>query len=188
MNRLLFLVLLILSCTAVAGRAQELTVRTRTVQEVEMGKFEVLDLGYDEEQFSMLPPYDWRAQIDSTAGTIRFSSRKGVMLAIQFSRGDSGRVLATTETLRQAIVPFLADATVLEEFPAYSGDSRGKGVDLSFTLQGSDMRSRAAVIPTAHGYVSFVLTCGKDDFKIGQQHFGAVLTSFQRTSKSSASK
>ena len=183
MKHFIFLALLISSCALLTGRAQDLTVRSRTVQELEMGKFQVLELGFGNEQFTMLPPYNWRAQIDSAAGTIRYSSPNGVMLAIQFSRGDASPVLATTATLRQTSVPLLSDATVIEEFPVYSGDSRGKGVDLSFVLQNSSMRCRAAVIPTTHGYVSFVLTCGKDDFQAGQQSFGAALTSFQRTSK-----
>ena len=72
-------------------------------------------------------------------------------------------VLDGTAALRQIVAPLLKDSTGDEEFPAYSGYGSGRGVDLSFALQGTAMKARLAVIPLAQGFVSFALTCAAGD-------------------------
>ena len=76
--------------------------------------------------------------------------------------------------------PYLGDAGVLEEFPARTGDAGGQGVDLGYTLHGRSMRCRAIAVPFTGGCVSLALQCGADEFKVAQQRFNALTTSFQR--------
>ena len=101
-------------------------------------------------------------------------------MSLQFTTNDARQVLASTDSLREFTTPNTGDAKVLEEFPVYSGDSAGKGIDLGFTLYGRVMRSRAVALPLPHGCAQCVLTCGVDEFKTAQQKFGGLLTSFQR--------
>lgn len=177
-----FLIGAVLGLALLGAEAQGFAVRTRTITELEMGPVKFLEIQHGEETFSLVPPSDWRLETDASLATLRFYAPKGGgVLTLQFCHAHASEALATAETLKKSTVPHLGEARVLEEFPAYAGDKTGKGIDLSHTLHGHAMRVRAAVIGLGHGYASFVLNCGVNDFKTSQQVFGSLLSSFQRT-------
>jgi hypothetical protein len=159
---------------------QELTWRSQTIQPPEMGPLTYLELQYAQEKFTLVPPTDWRTEGDAQAGTIKFRSCTGSLsVALRFTTNSADRTLSSAEALRENVVPHLADATASEMFSAQAGDRAGKGVDLSFSLQGHALRCRAAAVPLRSGCVHFVLMCAAEEFKIGQQTFGRILSSFQ---------
>lgn len=177
-----FLFLALLWLAVPAARAQELTIRSASVRPPESDTLNYLEIKYGQETFTMIPPTDWRMQTDAQTATIRFHSRTGTLtMTLRFTTNAAAETLSSTDALRGQVVPTLSDATLIEEFPAYSGgDSPGKGVVLGFTLESHALRCRAVALPMAEGCVHFVLMCGADEFKIGQRTFGAMLTSFQR--------
>lgn len=161
--------------------AQTLTVTSRTTQAPEMGEIKFLELGYAGERFSMIPPSDWRARLETDGAGITFSAphHQG-RLSVQFSSNDVGTVLASADALREHLMPHLKGATVLEEFPSYSGNRQGKGLELRYSLQGISMRCRVAAIPLSRGHVRFILTYEEREMASIQPLLGAVLTSFQQ--------
>ncbi|HWN96255.1 MAG TPA: hypothetical protein VNT99_14560 [Methylomirabilota bacterium] len=181
MRTLLSSLLALLVSASLAVAAERLIVREKTGSVPETGQVKYLELEYAGERYSIHPPANWRVQADSEDG-LRFSSasNRGGTVAIQFQVENVSNVLASAEALRENIVPYYTDATLNEEFTAYSGNQHGKGIELRFTLQGTPMLCRTAVIPLPRGYASFVLTCAVEDAQAGLQAFGSALTSFQR--------
>ncbi|HTD65003.1 MAG TPA: hypothetical protein VK846_00535 [Candidatus Limnocylindria bacterium] len=173
----------LLLASLVASHASDLAVRTRMVQEGESAKpFTCLDLTYKDERFTLVPPASWRMETDPSLSVLRFYSREGAgTIVISFSETPASGVLATADSLRGNLGPDLAGAEIVAEFPAYAGAAAGKGVELSFVLQGRAMRAHAAAVPLARGHVSFVLTCNADKFKNAQSAIGSLMSSFQRT-------
>jgi hypothetical protein len=185
--RLPVFILILASClSSLSGWAQTLTVRSTKVQAPEMAPFDVLELGYGTEQhFSVVPPAGWRAETDSQNAVLRFYSRTGsATFAIQFLPGDPREILASAEAIRQATVPHLENARIVDELPAVSSAGSGKSIHLDLTFRGAEMLSRAAIIPLARGHASFVLICPKDELKMAEQVFSGVLTSFRIKNKS----
>ena len=148
-----------------------------------------LELDYGAATFVLIPPVDWRVQLDGPGATLQFFARTGtVSMTLHFSTNDARAVLTSTESLRQFGAPHLADAGGIEEFPARTGDAGGKGVDLGYMLYDRPMRCRATAVPFTGGCVSLVLQCGADEFKAAQQRFSALTTSFQSWQKETVAK
>ena len=162
-------------------RAQMLTVRSQTIQAPEMGELKFLELGYREERFSLIPPADWRARIDADGAGISFySAQHQARLSVQFSSNDFSTVSSSADAMREHLAPHLKFATILEEFPSYSGNRQGKGIELRYSLQGITMRCRLAAIPLIRGHVRFILTYEEEEMASVQPLFGAALTSFRQ--------
>ena len=169
--------------------AQSLSVQNKSVQELEMGTLNYLEIKYAGETFTLVPPVNWRMETDAQAATIRFVARvSNAAITLRFATNEARHVLASAEALVQQAAPFLSDVRVLEKFPAYSGSAAGQAVDLSFTLLRVSMRGRAIAVPFSGGCVTFALTCSADDFKGQQQILGAVAGTLQQVKISRASR
>ena len=169
--------------------AQSLSVFNRSVQEIEMGTLNYLELRYAGETFTLVPPPNWRVETDSKAATVRFISlASNAAVELRFATNEARQVLASSDALLQQAAPFLSDVRVLEEFPTYSGSAAGKAVDLSFTLLRVSMRGRAVAVPFTGGCVTLVLTCSADDFKRQQSVLGALANTLQQKTVSRAGR
>jgi len=132
------------------------------------------------ERFALVVPNGWQVRGGTKENTFSLNSPSGESpINVEFSAQDAQPVLASTATMRQAVVPFLQEATLLEEFAAHSGYGPGRGMDLSFTLQGHRLRSRVVVIPLARGFVNFYVACSAENQESILQVLGATLTSFR---------
>ena len=174
-----FYVLLLLTASSVLG--QTLKVESKIMPGGEAGgSVRAFEVTHGPRQFLFVPPVDWRPQTESSSGTITFyAPRGGGLLALSFLSDPPSDILASTEQLRRTTAPDLSSGVVVEEFPAFSGDRQGKGMDISFAVQGRAMRCRAAVVPVEGGYVSFVLRCGEDEWRSALYVFDRAITSFQ---------
>ena len=182
----LFLSLLLLAPSLLPA---QLSVQNNSVQELEMGTLNYLEIKYAGETFTLVPPVNWRMETDVRAATIRFLARVGNgAIELRFATNEARPIIASAEAVVQQAAPYLSDVRVLEEFPAYSGNAAGKAVDVSFTLQRVSMRGRAMAVPFSGGCVTFALTCSAEDFKSQQQTLGAVANTLQQKTISRASR
>lgn len=179
-----FALLLLLAAGAVVP-AQSLTVRARTSTPPEMGTLHFLELVRAGHTYTLVPPAaGWRTKLDAPQERLQFSPTAGtVNMALRFSTNATREVLASAETLRQHAAPELGETRKLGELEVFSGDGAGKAADFAYTLLGRDMRCRVAALPVPGGTVAFVLHCGAEEFAAAQQHLGALLNTFQRTSR-----
>jgi hypothetical protein len=176
--------LLVVLVSVLVSRALPLRLESKSIPEPEMGNVELLVIHYGDGEFSLVPPRGWQARAKADTETVEIvSPDRALTLRIIFSTNPASAVLASAAALRQKILPEIADAQVIEEFPAYGGDRQGKGMELSFDAQGHQMKCRAAVVPINGGTAGFVLTSGSMDFEPARQAFGAVLTSFRHKSR-----
>ena len=182
----LALLLLLAGCSG--SSAQSLSFQTRTSTPPEMGTLRYLELQCDGHTYPLVPPgLDWRWQLDAPNARFRFSPPTGAAgLALRFTTNAAPDVLASADTLRQHAAPELGEVRKLAELDIFGGNAAGKAADFAYTLQGHTMRCRVAALPVPGGTVSFVLHCGADEFALAQQSFGALLNTFQRTSRAAA--
>ena len=164
-----------------ATAAAAFNVSVRTLRGPEGEVFTSAFVEANGERFALVVPGGWHSRAGAKANTLSLSSPSGeAPITLEFSEQDAASVLASAAALRQAVVPFLHDATVLEEFPAHTGYGSGRGLDLSFTLQGNPLRARVVVIPLARGYASFHLSCSAENQESFFRTLGTTLTSFRR--------
>lgn len=160
-----------------AVAAPTLGIRTRLERPPEMDAITVAEVEFNAERFSFVVPRNWRLEPDLAGRTIQLSSELSrAVITVQFSEQPAESVLKSTDTLREFAAPGLITAKVIEEFPVYSGGGQGKG---ALFANGTEARSRVAVVPLGRGCVSFVLSCRASDAP-AQQTFGALITSFRK--------
>ncbi len=160
----------------------QLTVASKTTTPPESSPFEYLEVQFERDTFTIVPPPQMRIQTDAHIGMVRFFSRTGtVVVALQFSTNDAGGVLSSADAVRQFAAPQLPPCRLVEEFAANAGGYSGKGLELGYTVLARTSRSLVAVVPRAQGCVSFVLTCSDDELARGRAALGRVMTSFQCT-------
>jgi hypothetical protein len=172
---------LCLGAVLFATAAAAFNVSVRTLRGPEGEVFTSAFVEANGERFALVVPGGWHSRAGAKANTLSLSSPSGeAPITLEFSEQDASPLLASTAALRQAVVPFLNDATVLEEFPAHTGCGAGRGLDLSFTLQGNPLRARVVVIPLTRGYASFHLSCSAENQETFFRTLGTTLTSFRR--------
>ena len=156
-------------------------VSIRQMPGVENSVYTGAEIEANGEKLSLMIPSGWRAGNSPQPDSFTLQPRSGGgPLTIQCWPQDAATVLSSATALRQTVAPLLPAATVNGEFPAYSGYGAGRGVDLSFAVQGHSMQARLVVIPLTQGFVSFVLACPSEESATALQSFGVILTSFQR--------
>ena len=172
--------LLVVLLSVLVSRALPLRLENKSIPEPEMGNVELLVIHYGDEEFSLVPPRGWQARARADTETVEIvSPDHSITVRVVFSTNQASAVLASSDALRRKVLPEIADAQVIEEFPAHSGDRQGKGVEMSFDAQGHVMKCRAVVVPINGGIASFVVTSGSVDFEPARQAFGGALTSFK---------
>ena len=141
----------------------------------------------NDERVALLVPPGWQARTGAKANSLSLSPSSGESpIAVEFSEQNAAPLLASAAVLRQTVAPFLQEAVLLEEFPAYTGYGPGRGADFAFLLQGHSLRTRLVVIPLARGFVSFQMACPAADAEPHWQMLAATLTSFRRAPAHSA--
>lgn len=169
-------------CAAVAfaTSASAFSVSLRERRDAENGKFTVLDIEANGERLTAVVPRGWRPAVSAQENSIPLHSRSGdSTITMTFWAQDAEQVLASADTFRQTIVPFLPEPTVTEEAPAFTSYGPGRSVEFAFVLQGSSMRSRVVVIPLRTGYTSFTVIGPAEHWPLALQGLGGVLTSFR---------
>lgn len=158
------------------------SVSYHTRQQGESARLKVAEVVVGGERLGLLVPHGWTPSSISEQRCLALAPRSGESsIAICFSEQNAQALLADSEALRQAVVPYLEDAIVLNEFPVYADYGPGRAVDFAFTLAGQDMRARVAVVPLARGFASFVVTRPVLDFEAGQGALSGIVTSFHRS-------
>ena len=182
------LALLLFLTVLSAASAQALAVRARLSTPPEMGTLHFLELSRDGHTYTVVPPgRDWPVQLDAPNARLQFSAPTGtVRFALRFTTNAVRDVIASPDALRQHAAPDLSAARPLGELEIYSGDAAGRAADFAYTLLGHPRRCRLAALPVPGGTVDFVLHCSVEEFPAAQQAFGAVLNTFQRTSRTAA--
>lgn len=170
---LLLFVLTIRTVTA----DEPFSARVKSLDAPEMGSVTCYELTFAQETYLLVPPRGWTADITASAATLRFEDLKGGRnIELLFSAGSPSNALTHPEA---HWLGALDDGSLLERFPVYTAAGDGIGCDLAGSLHGARLRSRVAVIPLKHGYVTFTLNSGSDQFAASQKLFGALLTTFQ---------
>jgi hypothetical protein len=179
-------ILISLLCLAapLALHAQSFTVQKKTTHAPEMGALAYLSVQHGHQEFSLMPPVHWPTEMQVAQKKVRFSSPDhSAVLVIAFSTNEALAMLSAPQALA-VLAPEVNVSTNAEDFPAFSSDRQGQGIETSFALNGHAMRCRAAVIPIEGGVVSFVLTCSSNELESARQVFAGALTSFQHCSPS----
>jgi CheY-like chemotaxis protein len=170
--------------------AQEaLKVRIRQTRTKENGRLSTVQIEHGGEKLSFAVPRNWSASLREEESAIFVTPRSSESpVIVQLSSRNARQALVRSEDIRRAVLPDRPEAKVLEEFPAHSGYSAGRGVDFLFPLFGSDMKARAVIIPLSTGYVSFVITRPVEDFERARRALSGILTSFHRATNSALSE
>ena len=181
----LLLLLAVLLAVLNAASAQALAVRALISAPPEMGPLHFLELSRDGHTYTVVPPgRDWPVQLDAPNARLQFSSPTGtVRLALRFTTNAVRDVIATPDALRRHATPELGETRPLAELEIFSGDAAGRAADFAYTLLGHPRCCRVAALPVPGGTVDFVLHGSAEEFPAAQQAFGAVLNTFQRTSR-----
>jgi hypothetical protein len=182
--------LLLLLAGLNAASAQALAVRARTSTPPEMGTLHFLELTRDGHTYTVVPPgRDWPVKLDAPNARLQFSAPTGtVSFALRFTTNAMRDVSASPDALRRHATPELGDARPLAELEIFSGDAAGRAADFSYVLLGHPRRCRVAALPVPGGTVDFVLHSSVEEFPAAQQAIGAMVNTFQRTSRTAAEK
>src|SRR5215203_533621 len=100
-----------------------------------------MDLNWGGEKFSLVPLPGATLEMDEPAGRVNFVFSNYVTVTLTLSTNS---VLPDTAAFVRNVLP-VADVRVAEEFLAYCGDAKGRGVELNSFLNGHEIKWRAAV-------------------------------------------
>jgi hypothetical protein len=181
--------LLFLLASLTVAPAQSLTMRARTSTPPEMGTLHYLELFSDGHTYTVVPPARWDTRLDAAAARLQFFAPTGsVIISLRFVTNAARAVNATADTLRQHVAPGLDEAVKLAEFDIFTGNGAGRAAEFSYPPRGHTSRCRLAAVPAPGGAVLFSVHSSPDEFVAAQQFFGAVLNTFQRTSRTAEEK
>ena len=162
--------------------AATFNVQVRQVRTLEDGIVTGAYIQANGDTYAVVVPHGWKARASSSDHGLSLNSQAGdTTISILFSDQDVTALMDHPDRLRQAVVPYLAEARVVEEFPAYSGLVPGRGLGLSYVRNETEMKTRVAVVPLERGHVSFHHTGVAKDQGPPLQLLGPVLGSFRRS-------
>jgi hypothetical protein len=169
--------------------AGPIEIETRVEHPPETGEITCCDVNSCLGQFTFVQPAGWRFKADkSNTRLVLQAPDFTANLEIVFVLGNpspGGRV--SLETLRQQVGQRFAEAVILEEFTCYTGSHEGLGCDLTWKpSKAFRAMARIAFVPSPGGMLEFCLTTSPDKFADCQPVFGALLTSFSKSSGSKA--
>jgi hypothetical protein len=163
--------------------AQQIAVRERITHPPEMDQLRLLEIQYDGQSFSLVPPYGCRWETDSRNALIKFMPISGSTTVMLRWLTNSGPSLAkSSQDIRDLALSHLpSGANVSEVFQVVSSAGIGRAVDATYRLHDYSMQTRAAVIPLKRGCAVITATSPSVETAKAQQSFGMLLTSFQST-------
>lgn len=133
-------------------------------------------------EFSFLPPHQWRAETDTKAGTLSWTSPDyGSMIQLLLPKAATEETpKLNAEELRGTITSQPAHATITGEFPCYTSGLSGLAFDAVRRVDGKiDVSTRTAFVPVAGGIVQITLTAPKEKFAARQLDLSRYLNSFK---------
>ena len=137
------------------------------------------------EEYTFLPPRDWRAKVAPAQDQLTLQSSNyeaSITLDVVTPRSLRGSN-SNPVSFRQAVLMQFTNATILEEFPCYTGASPGQGFDVEWlAFDKYRMGARVAFVPISGGTLKFVLSAKTLALPAYQPVFARVLTSFHQTS------
>ncbi len=135
-------------------------------------------------EFSFLPPHQWRVETDAKAGTLSWTSpdyRSMIQLLLPKAGSDETPKLKAEE-LRGTITSQPAPATITGEFPCYTSGLSGLAFDAVRRVDGKiEVSTRTAFVPVSGGIVQITLTAPKEQFTARQMDLSRYLNSFKVT-------
>jgi len=158
------------------------TLRTKTTEIPERGEVTLTVLRTAEHEFVFLAPSGWRSQVDTSEGTITWTSADDTSrLRIKINLSGSGRPTSLRpEELRQVVLQELPAAKIVEEFTCHTASSSGPAFDLERVVDGKFRRSsRLAYFPFSGGRIEIHLSCPTEQFSQQQVELTGFLNSFQ---------
>ena len=169
--------------------AEEFHLREQRVKAPEMGEVltYVLVCGLDE--FSFIPPTDWRVRVEPDRCRLVFQPTNGAASIFLEISGANPALRAGTDpdSLLQQIRERFTAARIIEQFPCYTSSYAGRGFDVEWTGGGQvPMTSRVACFATSGRTLEFTLTTMTARFRSFRPVLGALLTSFRQNRTSGA--
>ena len=167
--------------------AEEFSVRSKVISPPEMGTLTCYEIALGSRRFEFVPPSNWRPETEVASCTLRFRrvTRQATFEIILASSRDEE---SAVDALALQPAGGAADGSIRERIDQLTGIGSGKGADAAWTMSGVSMRSRAVSVRLLEGSARFLLVCPAEDFDGCQRMLGAVMTSFQAVSSSSAAE
>jgi hypothetical protein len=162
--------------------ANNFSVREQKVKAPEMGELLTYVLTSGTDEFSFVPPYEWRLTLEPERRRVVLTTRdRTANISIQVMDANLAlKPKADPALLREQVQKRFSSARILAEFATYTSSHAGRGFDVSWTGPGDvQMESRTAYYATPNGSIEFTLTTRADRFKKYQNSLGGVMTSFQ---------
>jgi hypothetical protein len=164
-------------------RADDFFLQEQRVTGPEMGEVVCYRLVCGTNQYSFMPPLDWRMQLERGQRRLVFQSpdrTASIFLAIAASNPalDPG---ADPELLGQELRQRFSRANFLEEFPCYTSSHSGRAFDLAWTTPSEvKMASRVAFFSAPGHSLEFTLTTLAGRIQNLRSVLGGLLTSFHQ--------
>jgi hypothetical protein len=145
----------------------------------EGGKIETLIIITDGHRFTLISPYNYTLNVDSTKKELQFSSTNKTRIIIQIT-GEFPEGLPNETVLKNNVLNRYFGAAILRSAPCPAGAKTGWLVDVKrvFTPEIS-LITRHAFVPWTHGTVQFTLSSDSVDFEQHRHLFGNLLNSFR---------
>jgi hypothetical protein len=170
--------------------AEDFHLREQKVKAPEMGEVLSYILVCGADEFSFMPPADWRVKVEPDRRRLVFQSTNNTASIFLAVSGPNPALQAGTdpESLRQEVRQQFTGARIIEQFPCYTSSHAGRGFDVEWIGGGQvPMTSRVACFATSGRTVEFTLTTMAGRFWTFRPVLGALLTSFRQNRTSVAS-
>ncbi len=135
-------------------------------------------------EFSFLPPPQWRAETDAKAETLSWTSpdyRSMIQLQLPKTATDETPKLKAEE-LRATILSPSTKLTLTGEFPCYTSGLSGLAFDTTQHVDGKfETSTRTAFFPVSGGVARITLTAPKEQFTTRQLDLSRYLNSLKVT-------
>jgi hypothetical protein len=176
----LFSLALAFVCSGIA--AEPLLLLTRTNEIPERGLVMNTVVCTEHQEFSLLPPTDWKRNVDTNEMQITWLSPDfNTLIRMRIVPGPDGRTPAPVSSeLRKVIRQQFAGARIGEEFVCFTGGAAGLGFDLE-QGEGDSLKTatRFASVPFPTGRVELSLSAPPESFSSQAHLFTSLLNSFQ---------
>jgi hypothetical protein len=176
-------VLLLASLISTARPGEAISLKSRVVQQIEMGEVTWYDAHSKLGAFSFIPPAGWQLQTRSAEGCLTFHSPDLLTsIEMKFAGSDLGRgVTNRTEALRNSLAGAYPGAVIVEEFACHTSVAPGQAFDLNWKPSKQvEMAARVVLVSCLGGSIEFHLLARPEKIKESYNLFSALLTSFSR--------
>ena len=127
--------------------------------------------------FSIMPPKDWTMSSDVNLQRVVVQSGSLGAIIVQVS---TNAMPAKSAALRQVVSNRFKDASILNEFEALSGATRGLGIDVRHVMEGNHVvLTRLCVFKSGGGTVEICFVRRPEDDVALQPAWGQFINSFR---------